>query len=135
MTPAATTANIDLNRLQTRSLIVGAAASVLCIIGGFFNADQFFRSYLIAYVFWIGVALGGLSLLMLYHMVGGNWGFISRRLFEAAARTLPFMAILIIPIVFGVHNLYPWARPDEVAKDPMLQGKTLYLNLPFFFTR
>jgi hypothetical protein len=45
------------------------------------------------------------------------------------------MAILIIPIVFGVHSLYRWANPAEVARDPMLQGKTFYLNLPFFFTR
>jgi hypothetical protein len=135
MTPTATTANLDLNRLQTRSLIVGVAATALCIIGGLFNAGQFFRSYLIAYLFWIGVALGGLSLLMLYHLVGGNWGYISRRLFEAAARTIPFMAILIIPLIFGVHSLYRWSRPEEVAKDPVLQGKTLYLNLPFFFTR
>ncbi len=134
MTPT-TTAPTDLNRLQTRCLLVGVVVSILCIMGGVFNADQFFRSYLFAFVFWLGVGSGCLAALMLYHLVGGNWGFISRRLLEAGARTLPFMAVLAIPVLIGMHSLYRWTNPEVLAHDSVIQGKTWYLNVPFFIGR
>lgn len=124
-----------LNRLQTRSLMVGGLGVIACAIGALMNLDQFYRSYLTAFLFWFGLALGCISALMMYHMAGGNWGFISRRLFESGARTVPFMLILILPIVLGTHSLYEWARPESVAHSEVLQHKSRYLNLPFFYVR
>jgi len=97
--------------------------------------QQFFRSYLIAYLFWISVALGCLPLLMLHHLVGGNWGFVIRRILEAGTRTLLLMLLLFIPVLAGVHSLYDWSRPDVVARDAVLQAKQAYLNVPFFVVR
>ena len=79
----------ELRGWRTRSLLIGAAALILCVIGGFFNADQFFRSYLWCYMFYIGVALGSTALLMLQYLTGGAWGMVIRRPCEAAARTFP----------------------------------------------
>ena len=56
-----------------------------------------------------------MALVMLHHLTGGNWGICVRRFAEAAAMTLPLMLILFIPIAVGMHHLYPWARPSEVA--------------------
>src|SRR6266850_5911941 len=97
--------------------------------------DQLFRSYLIAYLFWFGIALGCLPLLMLHHLVGGTWGFVIRRILEAGTRTLPLMIVLFMPILLGVHHLYEWSRPDVVAHDEVLQAKHGYLNVPFFVAR
>jgi hypothetical protein len=97
--------------------------------------QQFFRSYLIAYLFWIGIALGCLPLLMLHHLVGGNWGFVIRRILEAGTRTLLLMVLLFTPVLVGVHSLYEWSHPDVVARDEVLQAKQLYLNVPFFIVR
>jgi hypothetical protein len=97
--------------------------------------EQFFRSYLIAYLFWLGVALGCLPLLMLHHLVGGTWGFVIRRILEAGTRTLPLMVLLFVPLVFGIHSLYEWSHPDLVARDQVLQEKHVYLNVPFFIVR
>ncbi len=118
-----------------RCLVVGIAGLIVCLAGAVFDAPQFFRSYLVAYLFAIGFPLGCLSLLMLHHLVGGNWGFVIQRLLEAGARTLPLMALLFLPIAVGAHELYLWARPEAVAADPLLQQKSLYLNLPFFYGR
>jgi len=118
-----------------RCLVVGVAGLLVSLAGAVFNAPQFFRSYLVAYLFAIGFPLGCLSLLMLHHLVGGNWGFVIQRLLEAGARTLPLMALLFLPIAVGAHELYLWARPEAVAADPLLQQKSLYLNLPFFYGR
>src|SRR5437016_7632743 len=97
--------------------------------------DQLFRSYLIAYLFWFGIALGCLPLLMLHHVVGGTWGFVIRRILEAGTRTLPLMVVLFIPILLGIHHLYEWSDPNVVAHDAVLQAKHAYLNVPFFIGR
>jgi hypothetical protein len=97
--------------------------------------DQLFRSYLIAYLFWFGIALGCLPLLMLHHLVGGTWGFGIRRILEAATRTLPLMLVLFLPLLLGIHSLYIWSHPSVVAADPVLQAKRAYLNVPFFIIR
>jgi len=78
---------------------------------------------------------GGLALTMLQHLSGGGWGVVLRRIFEAAARTLPWMAIFFLPLVFGLRDLYPWIRHGMVAQDHLLKEKAVYLNVPFFLAR
>jgi len=97
--------------------------------------EQFFRSYLIAYLFWFGIAAGCLPLLMLHHLVGGTWGFVIRRILEAGTRTLPLMLVLFVPVLLGVHSLYEWSHGELVAGDPILRAKSAYLNVPFFIIR
>jgi hypothetical protein len=124
-----------LARLQQRALIVGVLGLAAGAIGAVFNLDQFFRSWLIGFLFCLGLSMGSLALLMLQHMSGGQWGLVGRRVFEAASRNLPYVALLFIPILFGLPRLYEWARPDAVRADHILQMKAPYLNVPFFIAR
>ncbi|HEU5249851.1 MAG TPA: hypothetical protein VFW15_07675, partial [Thermoanaerobaculia bacterium] len=124
-----------LERFQRPAFLVGAAAIAICIVGGFFSPTQFFRSYLFAFLFWTGVALGCMAVAMLHHVTGGQWGLPIRRPLESATRTLPLMLLLFLPIVFGARKIYEWADPAAVAHDPVLRHKSLYLNLPFFTVR
>ncbi len=126
---------MNLDRLQRRALLVGAVGLALCFGGLAVSPVQFLQSYLQAYLFWIGIALGCLALLMLHHLVGGAWGFRVRRLLEAGTRTFPLLAVLLVPLLLGLGSLYPWARPEEVAAEELLQHKSLYLNVPFFVLR
>jgi hypothetical protein len=121
--------------MQKRSLAVGLIAAVLCAGGALIFPPVFFRAYLSAYIFWIGIPVGALALLMLHHLVGGRWGFMIQRVLEAAIQTLPLMALLFIPLLFGLADLYPWAQTEVVAADPLLQQKSAYLNIPFFIAR
>jgi hypothetical protein len=120
---------------QKRSLAVGLIAAVLCAGGALIFPPVFFRAYLSAYIFWVGIPVGCLALLMLHHLVGGRWGFMIQRVLEAAIQTLPLMALLFIPLFFGLSDLYPWARTEVVAADPLLRQKAAYLNIPFFVAR
>jgi len=120
---------------QKASLLIGLAALALCAVGAGLNPKIFFQAYLMAYVFWLGIALGCLAIVMIHHLAGGRWGFSVRRLLEAAGRTLPLLAVLFIPLLFGLHSLYPWTHPDIVAADELLRHKQPYLNLPFFLVR
>jgi hypothetical protein len=124
-----------LERFQRPALFVGAAALAICVVGGFFAPAQFFRSYLFAFLFWTGVALGCLAVAMLHHVTGGAWGLPIRRPLESGTRTLPLMLLLFVPVVLGARKIYEWADPAAVASDPILRHKSLYLNLPFFTGR
>ena len=125
----------SLERLRQRSLIVGVVGLVAAGLGALLNPGQFFHAYLLAFLFWLAAALGGLALSMLHHLSGGGWGVVLRRIFEAAARTLPWMALLFVPIAFGMKSLYPWTDTAMVAGDHILSGKAAYLNTPFFLVR
>src|SRR3954470_4879013 len=123
------------DRLARLSFIAGAIGTVISLIGVWLDRSQFFRSYLFAYLFWFAIPLGSLAILMLHFLVGGMWGWVIRRILEAASRTLPLMALLFVPILFGMHTLYPWAESSHVAGDSALQHKAAYLNVPFFVIR
>jgi len=73
--------------------------------------------------------------LMIHHLVGGTWGFVIQRCLEAAVRTFPIMAVLFIPLLVGLPDLFVWARRDVISADAMLQEKAAYLNMPFFVIR
>jgi hypothetical protein len=123
------------DRLQRWALAVGGGGVVLCGGGVLLNPTQFFRSYLLAYLFWLGIPLGSLAVLMLHHLVGGAWGAVVRRVLESATRTLPLLVLLFVPLLLGLHDLYSWARPEVVVNDALLQRKSSYLNIPFFVLR
>jgi hypothetical protein len=114
---------------------VGAVAAALAAVGAYLDPDQFLRSYLFAYVFWVQVALGCMALLMINHITGGAWGAAIRRGLESGARTIVPLGVLFLPIALGVGRLYEWARPEVVAHDVVLQHKAPYLNVPFFCAR
>lgn len=134
MTPS-DTLQPRLQHLQRRALLVGLVGVGLCVVGYFLQPGQFFRSYLMAYMFWLGVVLGCLALLMLHHLVGGLWGMVLRRVLEAATRLLPLMVVLFVPLLFGISELYVWARPDALASHGTEQFRHLYLQVPFFLGR
>src|SRR2546422_7755234 len=125
----------ELERLQLWALGIGVAALVVCVIGAPFSPIQFFRAYLAAYQFYLGIALGALAIFMLYQLTGGAWGFLIRRILEAATRTLPLLAILFLPIAIGVRFVYPWAQPEQVAGSEELKYNHFYLNVPFWWVR
>lgn len=115
--------------LQTRSIFIGLIGIVATAAGGFLKVDGFYSAYLMGYMFWLGLALGCLAILMLYHMVGGAWGTVSRRILEAGSMTLPLMFVLFIPILLNLPKLYFWARPEELAKDAKIADiARTYLN-------
>jgi hypothetical protein len=121
--------------LQRLALIVGVIGLGLCAVGYMGNREHFFRAWLMAYMVWFGVALGSMAWLMIQYLSGGAWGVVTRRIFEASSRTLPFMAVLFLPIALGVHDLYLWSHPDAVATDEVLRHRAPYMNQAFFYAR
>ncbi len=123
------------DRVLRWSVMVGLAWIVLAAIGWIFQSEKFYQAYLLAWLFWLGVALGSMGVVMMHHLMGGYWGFMVRRLGEHAAMTLPLLIVLFLPILFGMHSLFIWDRPDALAHDAVLRHEQPYLNATFFVCR
>ena len=126
--------------IQQRSLIIGVIFAVISLALAVIRPDEFFRAYLLGYMAWLGVTLGSMAILMVRHLTGGGWGMVIRRILGAAMRCLPLMAVLFVPILFGLPKLYVWARPlDSIADKHLrehLQDITkTYLNVHGFIIR
>ncbi len=129
------TAPAEVDRLQRLALIAGGLGAVVCVVGLLLSRQYFFRAWLVGWVFWVGVSLGCLAISLLHHLSRGAWGLVIRRVLEAASRTLPLLLVLALPLLFGLRDLYEWARPEAVQADPLLQAKAPYLNVEFFIIR
>jgi hypothetical protein len=129
----AVTAPPTLRRWRQLSLLVALVGLALAVAGAFLDRTQFWHSYLLAYVFWLEIALGCLGWLMLHHLVGGRWGHAIRPLLMTGAATLPLMLLLFLPLLLGLASLYPWTAAH--APGTAVEAKTIYLNVPFFLGR
>jgi hypothetical protein len=124
-----------LTRLGTIAGAVGLAGLLLSVLGWFMAPSSFYFGYLAAWLLWLGVPLGCGALLMTWRLTGGGWGIILRPSLEAGTLTIPALAVLFIPVVLGIHALFPWSNPAKVAASTDLQLKAGYLNQPFFVLR
>jgi hypothetical protein len=123
------------NRLP---LIAGAFAllgAVACAILGAANPKQFFFSWLVSFLFFLSLALGGLFFVLIMYAAQGGWGIVLRRIGETIFSTIPVMAALFVPLLFGLHDLYEWSHADAADHDALLAWKAPYLNVPFFLIR
>lgn len=117
------------------ALGVGVAGVAATLAGLALDPVKALGSYHFAYVLFLQLALGSLFFVMVHHLAGARWGVSVRRLAEASAATLPVFALLFVPIWLGRHELFHWTHEEVVAKDPILQAKQAYLNVPFFTVR
>jgi hypothetical protein len=129
---------VDLPSLLRRkmlALVIGVIALLLCGIGWMTMPGEFFIAYLFSEFFFLGLSLGSLAILMIHHLTAGYWGYGLRRFLEAAVGNLPILAVLFVPIFFGLSELYPWRHPDAVATHELLAKKLGYLNTTGFIVR
>jgi hypothetical protein len=125
----------ELSGLGRAALIVGAIGVVASLAGAWLDPGQFFRSYLVAFLYCAGLSIGCLGILMVYHLTGGSGGVAIRRLLEAGAGVFPLVALLFVPLLFGLPHVYPWTSRATMMADEVLRLKVPYLNVPFFVAR
>jgi len=112
------------------------AIGVLLGIASFFADHQrAVYNYVISYTFLISIGVGALFLVALEYVAGAVWSVPIRRIVEFFAAIIPFLAILVLPLLFNIHELFHWSHVEAVAEDVVLQGKEPYLNVEFFIIR
>jgi hypothetical protein len=126
----------SVGRLQQRALIIAVIGVVLCVIGYVKSPAIFLHSYLMAFMFILGLSLGSLGLLMLQHLTGGMWGIVIRRPLESATRALPLIFILFIPLFFGMRSLYgAWLNAPTTGEGKLSDFQQHYLTPGWFHIR
>ncbi|MFZ0594972.1 MAG: hypothetical protein WAM39_31215, partial [Bryobacteraceae bacterium] len=116
----------DLRRVSTLTLGAGIVLGGISIAGGVYSPGDFFHSYLMGYLFWLGLTLGSMGIVMLQYLTAGAWGIMTRRTLESASRTLPLCVLLFIPIAVGMPWLYDWAHSDLVRNEYVLRHRYIY---------
>jgi hypothetical protein len=136
MTPA-TAPYTGGRRLALQAGAVGLVGLALTAIGGAFDARRALYAYLVAFTFWLGIALGALILLGAFHASNARWPVVLRRFVEHVPAVIPLFVVLFIPIVLGRHQLFPWTTPDALEGEMrrLVEHKRPYLNTPFFVVR
>lgn len=122
----------EIERYRRLALLAGGVGVLAFAVLGFV-LPQASAAYLVGYVFWAGVSVACLLLVMLHYLVGGNWGYPVKRFFEAGSLVIIPMALLLIPVILGSRALYPWT--DTAHLDELLLHKRPYLNLGAFIVR
>jgi hypothetical protein len=123
------------NRIPVVGVVFALLGAVACAILGPGNPKQFFFSWLVSFLFFVSLALGGLFFVLIQYATQGGWSIVLRRIGETIFTTLPVMAALFIPVVLGLQDLYSWSVPGAADHDALLQWKAPFLNVPFFLIR
>jgi len=124
----------EINRWRTFALGIGGILSIIILgIAVIFpeSREQALRSWLLGFIFWGGIGIGCLGVLILQYLTGGAWGVVTRRILEAGSRTIPILFLLFFPIMFGVTFLYEWTHLD----DKIVQWRQPYLSAQWFIIR
>jgi hypothetical protein len=118
------TAPNSVARLEKRALVVGVLGLIVSLVGWITKPEDFFHSYLVAFLLVLGLSLGSLGLLMLQHLTGGQWGILIRRPLESATRVLWLVAALFIPLIPGMKYLYTTHTVDGEVRIGWLDAPT-----------
>jgi uncharacterized membrane protein YhdT len=125
----------EINRWRLPALGIGGILSIIILAIAVISPEsreQALRSWLLGFIFWGGIGIGCLGVLILQYLTGGAWGVVTRRILEAGSRTIPILFVLFLPILAGVTFLYEWTHlPD----DPIIQHRQPYLNVGWFMFR
>jgi hypothetical protein len=112
-----------------------AVGVILGIAAFFVDHSRAVYNYLVAFTFMISIGVGALFLIALEYIVGADWSVPIRRVVEFFAATIPLLAILVIPLLLNVGELFHWSHPEAIAEDKILNAKAPYLNVTFFIVR
>lgn len=122
-------------KLSQLGWLLFGAGLILGVIGFFADQHRAILNYLMAYMFILSIGIGSLLLIALEYVGGADWSVPIRRVVEFLSSIIIFLPILVLPLVFSIHDIFHWAHKDLVAADEILKGKSPYLNETFFIIR
>ena len=123
------------NKLNKLGWVLFGAGLILGVIGFFTDHHRALLNYLMAYMFILSIGIGSLLLIALEYVGGADWSVPIRRVVEFLAAIIILLPILVLPLVFNIHDIFHWAHNEAVASDAILKAKSPYLNVTFFIIR
>jgi len=127
---------------KDKKLFLGAMVlGIVCLAITFFTDDayhtRFWSNFLHNSVFFTGIGFLALFILSAKLLAYSGWHTTFKRVWEAFSLFIIVGLVLMLVVIAGLwghlHHLYHWADAAEVAKDPLLQSKSGFLN-PVIYT-
>lgn len=121
---------------------VGLVALVFGMITKGFSTDEheqvhFWGTLMYNTIFWTLVTNASMFFICVTTLAMGGWQQSFRRIPEAISTLVPIFgsitfAVLLYVVLSDKHHIYHWLDTAAVAKDPILTGKSGFLNPKFF---
>ena len=109
---------------------------VIGLVYGFLtDSHRTWANLLMNNYYFLSLAIGAAFFFSLQYITQSGWSAMFRRIPEALMAYIPYAAVLMLVMFFGLHDVYHWSHADLIASDPMLAHKAPYLNIPFFMIR
>lgn len=121
-----------MSRREAILVAAGIIALAGLVIVAFFAAAPVLQGWLLALIFWSSIAIGALALILIHRLTGGLWGREMAPILAPAALTVPFFALLFVPVVVWLGHVYVWAGDPSVVKADVVDH---YLNLSGYALR
>jgi hypothetical protein len=115
-------------------LLIAIGAGTI-IFGLFTDRQATWANYLIVNYYFFSLAMGGAFFFVIQSISQSGWSSAFKRVSEAMMSYIPFAALFFLLLWFGMKDLYQWSHKESVALDPIMQHKSVFLNVPFFFGR
>jgi len=125
----------ELKRARNAVIAIAVLLSALAVFGAFLDLQHFLQAYLAGFLFLLLLSAGCGGVLMLNHVAGGTWGYLVRRILESGALMSFVLALLAVPLLVFMQELFAWTRPNAAVIVPLFEAKSWYLNVPFFIGR
>lgn len=123
------------NKFRLITYILTGIGVVSFILGFMFDAKRTWANYLLNNYYFLSLAVGAAFFGAIQYIAQAGWSAAFKRIPEAMAAYIPFAAPMFILLFFGMHHLFEWTHEEVVQHDHLLQHKSPYLNVPFFFAR
>ena len=123
----------NIKTVLTVGVLTGVLLIVLGLIFGSWTEERIWANVLLNGFLVISLSLGAVFFVAVHLIAESGWQTTVQRIAEAIGSNIWLGALMIVPIVFGVHSLYHWSHTEHL--DSVLQLKQGYLNLPFFILR
>jgi hypothetical protein len=117
------------NHFSLGAIAVCALGVIGCVFGAISDPTAFLHAWLCSYLFWLGVPLAAITLVLVHDLSGGDWMETARPVLEAAVATMPLASLAGIAAFVGIDSIYQWTHP------PPGLGNIFYLNRTDFFVR
>ncbi len=122
-------------RLKYITVICVFIGVVTVSFGYYFDPEITWANLLLNNYYFISIALGATFFYAIQYISQSGWSAQFGRVPLAMGTYLTIAGVLILLLIFGMNSIYHWSHHDAAAHDPIIDHKSPYLNIPFFFIR
>ena len=122
-------------RFQYAAYALIAIGAAVIAYGFITQPERAWANLLLNNYYFLSLAIGASFFLAIQHITQSGWSSMFKRVPEAMMAFVPYAGVIMLLLYFGMHSLYHWTHEEALATDALVQHKSPYLNIPFFFIR